>query len=144
MKTMIVILFVMGATMRNVAVGGATLLWSLGLSGNVTTPPQSDQRVQFVLQSSPGNDASGTSYDLVSPLLTSGDRRTVIFSPANPPDFNGLAHLMTNGQSDDLGILWRWANDACPFPCAGQGGLIGEFDLAGNKLDYVELDVDRS
>lgn len=104
---------------------GPVLLWTLGLSGNVTTPPQSDQRVQFILQSSPGDGSSGINYDLASPFLEAGDKGIFRFDSGSSTGFSDLANLMTNGHNDELGILWRWANNAFPFPCAGQGGTIG-------------------
>lgn len=120
---------------------GASLVWSLDISGSVHTLVPESEEVQFVLDLQSMDDPIHGPFELASPFLRDGDRIAVDFRPDAPSDFSGFAALATNGAIDDLRFAWRWRDDPCPFPCLGQGGSIGEFDLQGYLLEFVHLRI---
>ena len=119
----------------------SSLLWSLGVSGHVLAPNIEPRDVRFVLDLRAQSDPGQVPFSFVSPYVSDGESMVVDFHAGNSPGFKGFAELLTNGEPNLMSFLWRWRDNACSLTCP-EGGLIGEFDLAGRDVNLVRLLVD--
>ncbi len=123
--------------------GAPELLLEFSRTGNGGGAPETDFRVQVVLQHSPDYVSLDSIYLGLGVFWEDGESGIVDFTSDTDPQFDEFAARITDGVDEFVSPL------ALDVDNVGGGGIalesewgFGSPDLVGNRLDFVRLIVD--